>query len=254
MPPNVNNNNSYISKLKTIVAAPGIKQAQTMGSKVHTKTELAVQKIPMPVWLRPFAVSFIITTGVTLTVVGVWVLGNLMIKSITSISLPKIEVPNFPSTQNPDGVINNNRSIEEVFSRLQELEISQVVFTKTVDERFYSIRPGLNGRELTDQPQDQALRQAWHSTANDLLNKIEQANLSQTARRKIGSFSQRDSLRWDRLAKAGKLGKYRSFQDLRVQTYQKFEPLFPGQERGKLNQQTYLQIWYAIASDQVGNK
>ncbi|MBD2293303.1 serine/threonine protein kinase [Anabaena sphaerica FACHB-251] len=254
MQPPVNTQNPYITKLKTMVAAPGVKRAQAIGSKFHHRTQLAVQQIPMPVWLRPFAVSFIITTGVTLTGVGVWALGNFMVKSVSSITLPKIEVPKIPSINNPGGVANSNRSIQEVFSRLQELEISPVVFTRIVDERFYTLRTGLQRRVLTDKPEDRVLREQWNSTADELLKNIERANLSQTARRKIGSYSQQDSQRWDQLAKAGRLGKYKSFQDLREETYQKFDPLFPGQERGKLNQQTFLQIWYAIASDQVGNK
>ncbi|MEA5576841.1 serine/threonine-protein kinase [Anabaena sp. UHCC 0451] len=244
MQPSVNSQNSYMTKLKTMVAAPG--------KKVYRNTQLAVQNIPLPVWIRPFAVSFIMTTGVSLTVAGVWMLGNFAVRSISSINLPKLEVPKIPSINNPGG--QGNSSIQQVFNRLKELEISQVVFTKTVDERFYTLRPGLGGRVLTDKPEDRVLREQWNSTANELLKKIEQANLSQSARKKIGNYSQQDSQRWDKLAKAGKLGKYRSFQDLRQETYQKFDPLFPGQEHGKLNQQTFLQIWYAIASDQVGNK
>jgi serine/threonine-protein kinase len=29
--------------------------------------------------------------------------------------------------------------------------------------------------------------------------------------------------------------------------------LFPGQKRGQLNQKTFLQIWYAIASDKIAS-
>ncbi|MEA5552506.1 serine/threonine-protein kinase [Anabaena cylindrica UHCC 0172] len=245
--------NSYMTKFKTMVAAPGIKRAKAISSQFHHRTQAAIKTIPMPLWLRPFAVSFVMTTGVSLTVAGIWALGNFAVRGITSITLPKIEVPKIPFI-NPGVTDSNNRSIQEVFSRLKELEISPVVFTKAVDERFYTLRPGLRGRGLTDKPEDRVLREQWQSTADELLKKIEQANLSQTARRKIGSYSQQDSQRWDRLAKAGRLGKYRSFQDLREETYQKFDPLFPGQERGKLNQQTFLQIWYAIASDKVGDR
>ncbi|TAF07829.1 MAG: serine/threonine protein kinase [Nostocales cyanobacterium] len=246
MQPPVNSQNSSITKLKTMVAAPG--------KSVYNRTHAAVKQIPMPIWLRPFAVTFIITMGVGLTGAGVWVLGSLMVKSVTSITLPKVEIPQIPSINNPGGIAKSNRSIQAVFSRVQELEISRVVFTNTVNEIFYTQRPNLQGRVLTDKPEDRLLREQWNSTADELLRKIEQANLSQAARRKIGNFSQQDSQRWDRLAKAGRLGKYRSFEDLRQETYQKFDPLFPGQERGKLKQQTFLQIWYAIASDQVGNK
>jgi serine/threonine-protein kinase len=254
MQPSSNNSNSYITKLKTMVAAPGIKHARNFGSGVHNRTSVVVQKIPMPVWLGHFAVSFIISTGVTLTVAGVWALSNFMLKSISSITLPKVEVPKIPSINSPVGVKRGKLSIQEVFDRLQQLEIPSVLFTRTVNETFYTAEPDLQGRKLSDKPEDIVLREQWNGIPDELLKKIEQANLSETARRKIGSYSQQDSQRWDQLAKARRLGKYTSFQDLRSDTYQKFEPLFPGQERGKLNQQTFLPIWYAIASDQVGNR
>ncbi|WP_049790681.1 hypothetical protein [Trichormus azollae] len=104
MQPSSNNSNSYITKLKTMVAAPGIKHARNFGSGVHNRTSVVVQKIPMPVWLGHFAVSFIINTGVTLTVAGVWALSNFMLKSISSITLPKVEVPKIPSINSPVGV------------------------------------------------------------------------------------------------------------------------------------------------------
>jgi serine/threonine protein kinase len=249
-----NTSHPYITKLKTEVVAPGIKRARTFHGGVHNKTTSFVQKIPMPLWLRPFTVSFLMSTAMLLTGAGAFALGNFVVKSITSIKVPQIEVPKLPSINNPIVGNNGQRSIQQVFNRVQQLEISPVFFTNTVNEIFYSQKPELNKRKLTDKPEDAALREQWNNVANQLLNNLEKANLTATARKKIGSYSQQDSQRWDQLAKAGRLGKYESFQDLRADTYQKFDPLFPGQERGKLNQQTFLQIWYAIASDKVGNR
>jgi serine/threonine-protein kinase len=249
-----NNPHPYITKLKTEVVAPGIKRARTLHSGVHNKTTLFVQKIPMPIWLRPFTVSFIMTTGMLLTGAGVFALGNFAVKGITSITVPQIEVPQIPSINNSGNGNNGKRSIQQISSRVQKLEISANFFNNTVNEVFYTQKPELNKRQLTEKPADAALREQWNNVADQLLNNIEKANLSETARKKIGSYSQQDSQRWEQLAKAGRLGKYKSFQDLRADTYQTFEPLFPGQERGKLNQKTFLQIWYAIASDKVENK
>jgi serine/threonine-protein kinase len=249
-----NNPHPYITKLKTEVVAPGIKRARTLHSGVHNKTTLFVQKIPMPIWLRPFTVSFIMTTGILLTGAGVFALGNFAVKGITSITVPQIEVPQIPYINNSGNGNNGKRSIQQISSRLQKLEISANFFNNTVNEVFYTQKPELNKRQLTEKPADAALREQWNHVADQLLNNIEKANLSETARKKIGSYSQQDSQRWEQLAKAGRLGKYKSFQDLRADTYQTFEPLFPGQERGKLNQKTFLQIWYAIASDKVENK
>jgi len=249
-----NNPHPYITKLKTEVVAPGIKRARTLHGGVKNQTTLFVQKIPMPIWLRPFTVSFIMSTGILLTGAGFFALGNFAVKGITSIQVPKIEVPKIPSIHNSGSGNNGKRTIQQVFSRVQQLEISSVFFTNTVNEVFYAQKPELNRRKLTEKSEDAALREQWTQVADQLLNNLEKANLSETAKKKIGSYSQQDSHRWDQLAKAGKLGNYKSFQDLRADTYQTFEPLFPGQKRGNLNQQTFLQIWYAIASDKVKNK
>jgi serine/threonine-protein kinase len=250
-----NNPNPYITKLKTQVVAPGIKRVRSIHGGVHNQTSLFVQKIPMPKWLRPFMVSFIMTTVMLSTGAGMFALGNFAVKGITSIKVPQVELPKIPSKHDSKDEKNQtNRTIQQVFSRLQQLEISPAFFTNTVNEVFYAEKPELNNRKLTQNPEDAALRSQWNAIANKLLNNLEKANLSEPARKKIGSYSQQDSQRWEQLAKAGKLGNYKSFQDLRADTYQTFDPLFPGQERGKLNQKTFLQIWYAIASDKVENK
>ncbi|MCZ2207840.1 serine/threonine-protein kinase [Cylindrospermopsis raciborskii] len=238
-------NSPPMTKLKTLIAAPG--------RTIYVTTQAVINNIHMPLWLRPFAMTFIITTGIGLTGAGLWSFGNFLVKTLTSVSLPKVEIPQFPSVPSlPFG--RSQRSIENVFTRLQQLEISRRFFIKTVDEIFYTSRPELKNRSLRDTAGDRALRKEWNNKADELLWKIEQANLSQSARKKMGSYSQQDLQRWNRLAKAGKLGKYRSLEEVRKETYRKFDSLFPGQERGKLNRGTFLQIWCAIASDLVGNK
>ncbi|MBD2569828.1 serine/threonine-protein kinase [Anabaena lutea] len=251
----VKSQNTYMTKLKTMVAAPGIKNAKAISSKFHSQTQSVVQQIPMPAWLRPFAVSFLGTSAIVLTGAGVWAAGNYVFRSVTSITVPEISLPQIPLGGNPASqpVSNKNgkRNINEVFSRLKQLEISSSFFTKTVNEIFYTRKPELKGRSLSGDPQDAGLRDEWNSIADDLLKNIEKANLSESARRKLGSYTKKDYDQWGQLAREGKLKKYKSLDELKAETYEKFEPLFPGQERGKLNQQTFLQIWYAIAADKV---
>ena len=83
-----------------------------------------------------------------------------------------------------------------------------------------------------------------------MLDKLEQAKLSSASRRKLGNYGSQDYDVWRRKAQAGQLGDY-TISQLNTQTNQKFDRLFPGQRRGKLNQKTFGQIWYAIAADQV---
>lgn len=251
----VKSQNTYMTKLKTMVAAPGIKNAKAISSKFHSQTQFVVQQIPMPAWLRPFAVSFLGTSAIVLTGAGVWAAGNYVFRSVTSITVPEISLPQIPLGGNPASQPvsdkNGKRDIQKIFSRRQQLEIPSGFFTKMVDEIFYTQKPQLKGRSISTKPEDAALRDEWYGIADDLLDKIERANLSVSARRKLGSYTRQDYETWGELAQSGKLGKYKSIEQLRTDTYQKFEPLFPGQERGKLNQQTFLQIWYAIAADKV---
>lgn len=244
---------THLTKIKTMVVAPGRKAAGAIVSKLHNKTQAVAQKLPFPVWLRPFAVSFGGTALVVLTGAGTWAVVNAVVRGVSSITLPSISLPQIPSLPNPIAQPVGDKtkvSLSDILSRRQQLEIPEVFFIRTVDGLFYAQKPELKGRSLTSKPEDKALRDEWQTIAGDLLNKIEQANLSTDSRRNLGSYTEQDYQRWRRQARSGQLGKY-TVNDLNRDTNQKFDRLFPGQQRGKLNQQTLGQIWYAIAADQV---
>lgn len=48
---------THLTKIKTMVVSPG-RKVTVLASKLHNKTQAVSQKLPLPVWLRPFAVSF----------------------------------------------------------------------------------------------------------------------------------------------------------------------------------------------------
>ncbi|HIK06040.1 MAG TPA: serine/threonine protein kinase [Trichormus sp. M33_DOE_039] len=243
---------THLTKIKTMIVAPG-RKAGAIVSKLHSKTQVASQKLPLPAWLRPFAVSFGGTALVILTGAGTWAVVNSIIKGVSSITPPQISLPQLPSLPNPiaQPVSNKNKvTLSQVLSRRQQLEIPEGFFIQTVDELFYAQKPELKGRSLTSSAEDAALREEWASVAGDLLNKIEQANLSTTARRQLGSYTERDYQTWRRQARSGQLGSY-TVNDLNKDTNQKFDQLFPGQDRAKLNPNTLRQVWYAISADQV---
>ncbi|MBW4561991.1 MAG: serine/threonine protein kinase [Mojavia pulchra JT2-VF2] len=239
---------SHLTKIKTMVVAPGRKQANQIISRLQNKTQLLANKIPAPAWIRPFALSMAGTALVGLIGAGSFALVNTIIRGIPTISLPKL-----PSISNPIGKPDSDKGtsrISQILSRRQQMEIPEGFFIRMVDNLFYTKKPELQGRRLTSNPEDAALRDEWYGMAENLLQKLEQANLTTDARRKLGSYSQRNYDTWRRQARAGQFGKY-TLNDLTKDTYEKFDRLFPGQPRGKLNQQTYGQIWYAIAADQV---
>ncbi|MBD2387053.1 serine/threonine-protein kinase [Cylindrospermum sp. FACHB-282] len=248
--------NTHLTKLKTMVAAPGRQGVQAIASKLHSKTQLAMQNIPIPDWLRPFAVTLVGTTAIVVVGAGTVALGNFVIRGVSSITVPSISLPQIPSiggnpTNKPRGDKNKTRNLQQLFSRRQQLGIPAVFFTRLVDESFYTKRPELNRRILKPNPEDAALRDEWYDVAENLLNKIEQAKLSTAARQKLGRYSLKDVEILAQQGQAGRLGKYKTFKQLKDDTYKTFSQLFPDQQPGKLNQQTFFQIWYAIASSKV---
>ncbi|MDJ0734734.1 MAG: serine/threonine-protein kinase [Nostocaceae cyanobacterium] len=245
--------NPYITKLRTMVVSPGQKRANAIVSKFHNRTQVIAQKLPLPVWLRPFAMSMIGTTIVILTFAGTWALVNAVVRSVSSISLPKVSLPSLPDSSNSpskSSASKEARRISLLLNRRQQLEIPEGFFNRTANEIFYTKYPEVKGRSLTSNSEDAALRQDWFVMAEDLLNKLEQAKLSKEIRRQLGNYSAKDYQNWKRQAASGKLGNY-SIEKLNQQTNQIFYKLFPEQPRNRLNQATFGQIWYAIAAQQV---
>ncbi|KAF3885913.1 MULTISPECIES: serine/threonine-protein kinase [Nostocales] len=243
------------TKIKTMVVAPGRKPIRTLVTNFHNRTQAIAQTLPLPAWLRPFAISLVGTSVVLLTFAGTWALVNAVIAAVSSITIPSISLPKLPDgskpASNPSSNNEGNR-INAIVSRRQQLGISDAYFTPTIDKIFYTKHPEARGRALTNQPEDAALRNNWYRIAEDLLDKLERAELSTSARNKLGKYTGTDYQNWRRQAESGQLGDY-SIEQLTTDTNKKFDRLFPGLRRGqeKLETQTYGQIWYAIAADRV---
>ncbi|MCC5648596.1 serine/threonine protein kinase [Nostoc sp. XA013] len=246
--------NYITTKIKTMVVAPGRQRASAVMSRFQNKTQAIAKPRTLPVWIRPFVMSLGGTAVVVLTGAGAWAVVNAVIRSVTSITIPSISLPQIPEFPNPIGKPvsdkGKNSDLQEIVSRRQQLEITEGFFIPFVDNLFYTKNPELKGRSLTSKSEDAGLRDEWSGIANDLLNKIEQANLSTAARQKLGKYSQKDYETWRRQARSGQLGNY-TIDQLNKYTNEKFDRLFSDQQRWKLNQQTFGQIWYAIAADQV---
>jgi serine/threonine protein kinase len=245
---------NYITKIKTTVVAPGRQRASAIISKFHNKTQAIAKPASFPAWIRPFVMSLGGTALVVLTGAGAWAVVNAVIRGVSSITIPSISLPQIPQLPNPStqpvSERNTNRNLQEIINRRQQLQISEGFFTRTVDDIFYTKNSQLKGRSLTSKPEDARLRDEWYSIADDFLNKVEQANLSTAARRKLGTYTTQDYERWRRQARAGEFGDY-TIDRLNKETNEKFDRLFPDQDRGKLNQQTFGQIWYAMAADRI---
>ncbi|WP_293132782.1 serine/threonine-protein kinase [Microcoleus sp. bin38.metabat.b11b12b14.051] len=85
-------------------------------------------------------------------------------------ALPKIpELPHFPDKSLDAEVARQ----EKIGKRRKNLNIDKEIFYQKVDELFYNKYPDLQGRSLTDRPEDAGIRQKWCQVAEDFLDKLE---------------------------------------------------------------------------------
>ncbi len=243
------------TKIKTMVVAPGRKPIRTIVTNLHNRTQAIAQTLPLPAWLRPFALSLVGTSVVLLTFAGTWALVNAVIATVSSITIPSISLPKLPDGSKPatnPSTNNEGNRINAIIRRRQQLGIQDAYFTPTIDKIFYTKYPEAQGRALTSNPEDAALRNNWYRIAEDLLDKLERAELGTRARNKLGKYTGEDYQTWRKQAESGQLGDY-SIEQLTKDTNKKFDKLFPGLRRSneKLESQTYGQIWYALAADRM---
>jgi len=143
---------------------------------------------------------------------------------------------------------------QKIRQRRQQLGVDYNYYVDTVNQLFWQKNPSLNGRRLSDRPEDADLRGEWDKVGTALLSKIEEANLSSSARSKLGSYSSADRERWQQTVNKLNLST-RALYDL---TDGKYALSFSDYSARKLNLsfEQFLnkpigQIWYAIADDRV---
>lgn len=255
--------NPNISKIHTAVVAPGRKRAGAVATQFHNKTQAFASAIHLPIWLRPFFVSLVSTSVIVLVFAGTWAVISGVINAVTSFSLPTVSLPQLPSVELPSLPGNDNsegglsrqetNNISKIVRQRQQLGIPELFFNRTVNQIFYTQNPEARGRTLTGSSEDQALRKKWYGIAQDLLDKLDKADLSQQTRQKLGSYTGQDYENWQRQVQAGEFGNY-TIEDLNRDTNRKFDRLFPGEREGNLRQQTFGQIWYAFADEEVSKR
>ena len=229
--------NSNISQMRTINFVGRKFDPNSSYSHQNSGTQVIASPIVDFSWLRPWCVR----------VAG---LGLVVFISTGALTLLNSLSPQsmHPLQQAPSSL--EKTRINVLFRRRQALAIKPRFFSVLVNEKFYQSHASARGRSLKNQPEDANMRQEWYSSAEKLLDQIEQAQLSATARSKLGSYSQQDYENWHLKANRGQLGN-NTIAQLAKQTDERFYQLFPQQRDHKPNLQTFGQIWYALLSDKV---
>lgn len=224
-----------ISQIRTVNLVGQKPEPQPSYSHQKGSTQVIATPTSYLSWLRPWV----------LKIAGIGLVGFIGMNAWAMVSVLRTQLlPVQVRTTKP-----HTEQTNKLLSRQQALGIKDRFFNTLVDDSFHTKHPELQGRSLKPAPEDAALRSDWYDIGEELLNKIEQAQLSTAARRKLGSYSQQYYEIWKQQANSGEQGY--PIEQLREQTDRKFYQLFPQQRREKLNQKTFGQIWYAIAADKV---
>ncbi|WOD41615.1 protein kinase domain-containing protein [Nodosilinea sp. E11] len=155
--------------------------------------------------------------------------------------------PDASNATNPNLSEAERERKQALRDRATALSVDWSYLTRLNDQLFYEQNPDRQGTQLTDQPQDEALRAEWDAIAASNLDLLE-ANLSTEARSRLGRYNPTDSDRWQRQVNA----LYVSTKALSDLADARFGQLFPGRAANNGFVETPIdQIWFALAQDQV---
>lgn len=161
---------SKVSRMLTLVFAPKAKPAPILATANLNKPVAA----PKPFIKKPslflnnlasLILRLLVGTGIVLaTGWAGWAVMNSVIRST---KLDFATRPQNPSTSPPTS--STTTRADKIFNRRQALGISEAEFNNQVNQKFYAKHPELNGRSLTNTPEDAALRAEWYAIAEEVL-------------------------------------------------------------------------------------
>ncbi|MBW4493157.1 MAG: protein kinase [Oscillatoria princeps RMCB-10] len=232
VPPALPTNLSQIRTLAVAPQPPAIPEvpANIPAAKSAPKpAQTGIPFFPLPAFWHPVRPMATIATCVLfLAVISARVVSNLT--SYTP------EAPVASQSLAPEA------SLTKILARRQALKIPEQFFNRAVNELFYERNPVLRGRLLTNSSKDAYWRRKWCEIADNLLAKLERANLSEKARSLLGSYTPKNFE-----TASGKLKK----STFNRQVDARFYKLFPELEGQTLQAETWQQVWYAIAADKL---
>ncbi|WGV24258.1 protein kinase domain-containing protein [Halotia branconii] len=134
---------------------------------------------------------------------------------------------------------------ERLSDRRQQLGLDRGFYINLVNQIFWDKNPSLQGRTLSDEPEDESLRAQWDQTADQLLDKL--SVLSTKARRQLGTYTTAERDRWKVEVNQINVGS-RSLYDLGDAA---FFNQFPEQRGKTFLDQPIGQVWYGFVSDKL---
>ncbi len=224
-----------LSQLKTLVVAPQPAAIPEVPANIPATPsnpnppQTCIPFFTIPANRYPLRQMAAIATGLVLFAV------------ISSRTVPNLN-SDTPETPVASLSLTEKERRTKILVRRQTLQIPEQFFNRLVNQLFYDRHPILRGRLLTSSSKDAYWRKQWGEIADNLLAKLERANLSEKARSQLGRYTPQDF----EIVK-GKV-KQATFKR---QVDERFYKLFPELRGQTLNAEMWQQVWYAIAADKL---
>ncbi len=200
-------------------------------------------------WTPPQTVLTVLLSA-SIAGVGLWGVNNWLNSrsgggdngGITPTSSPSVTNTIDPQAQYSPAERKRKQRLSD---RRQQLGIDSNFYVKLVNQLFYQKNPNLQGRTLSDRPEDESIRAKWDQLAADILDKL--ASLSIKARQQLGTYTAAERDRWKVEVNQINVGS-RSLYDLGDAA---FYQLFPEQRQQDFIDQPVGQVWYGLVSDKL---
>lgn len=178
--------NSFISRIKTLIVAPGndrdsdynhsnfSSRLHDQVSRVRTRaTNLSRQATYIPKKedlkkVKPWQWGIISA--------GFFLIPGLISFAIIKISMGDSFILNFNQNSEDSALAQTETTAQQdIYQRVQSLDIDASAFYKQVDTVFHQRYPELKGVQLTDKVEHKAYREIWYQIAENLLSRQERS-------------------------------------------------------------------------------
>ena len=174
---------SFVSRLRTLIVAPASSATSNLQSDFTSKLYNSTSRIKTRATNISRRVTHIPKKEDFKRVkpwqwgmisAGVFLIPGLISFAITKTRISDSFVFNF-NRHTEDSALNKTEQDlqQEIYQRIQSLELNAGAFYKQVDTVFHEQYPELSGVQLTDNPEHQSYRQIWYEIATGLLNRRE---------------------------------------------------------------------------------
>ncbi len=175
--------NSFVSQIRTLIVSPGDREDSINTTNFTSQLYSSISRVGS----KAIAISRQVTripSSEDFKKIQPWqwgmiTAGALLIPGLISFAVMKTRVvptvsSNFNSNSQDSVLSKNEENLQqEIYQRIQALELNAGAFYKQVDTIFHQRYPELEGVQLTETPEHQNYRQVWYEIATNLLNRQE---------------------------------------------------------------------------------